>query len=268
MRLGDGLLPALLIIVGETQFLEVLDDHVGIENAHDELFAEGCRHGRKTQFDFLPLPGSGLDAAILRPAFFDDIHAPQNLDAAGHGCDYGCGNLVDLMQHAINAKAHVCHVAPWLDMNVAGAFVEGVLQQPVHQTNDVLVVGIQFAAGTKLNQLFEIGDIGKGGAVQLTRTLDRTCKAVELHQIAVDVLGIGDDALDLQAQDARQFGFPLAHIGLADGNDYFLGGDADRQDLVPLRVSARHDLGDGSKVDLEWIDVQIRKPHFAGQPFG
>ena len=63
------------------------------------------------------------------------------------------------MQHAVDAKAHVGQIAARLDVDVAGALVESVLQQPVDQTHDVLVVGIELAAGAQLYQLLEVGDV-------------------------------------------------------------------------------------------------------------
>ena len=55
MPLGwlDHLVPALLVLLAEAEFLEVLHDHVGVENAHHQLFAEGGGHGGQAQFDFL-----------------------------------------------------------------------------------------------------------------------------------------------------------------------------------------------------------------------
>ena len=74
---------------------------------------------------------------------------------------------------------------------------------------------------------------------------------------------IGDDPLDLQPQDAREFGFPFAHVRLAGRDDGFGRGDADRQDLEALGVGVRHHLGDGGEVDLERIDVQVGQSDLA-----
>jgi hypothetical protein len=49
------------------------------------------------------------------------------------------------MQHAVDAEAHQAHVAPRLDVDVAGALLEGVLPQPVDDVDDVAVVGVELA---------------------------------------------------------------------------------------------------------------------------
>src|SRR6185436_2436254 len=208
-----------------------------------------------------------LDAAVLRAPFFHHVHSSKNLDAAGHGRNHRRRYLVDLVQYAIDAEAHVGHIAPRLDVNIARTFFERILQKPIHQPDDMLVVGVEFAAGAKLDQLLEIGDVGQRRAVQLTGALDRTREIVELHQEAIDVLRIGDDAFDLEPQDAPEFGFPLAYVRFAGGDDRFSGGDADRKNLVSLRIRVGHDLRNRGEVDLERIDMKIREPYLGGKPF-
>ena len=72
----------------------------------------------------------------------------------------GVGNLIDLVQHAVDAEAHVAGVAPRLDVDVAGALLEGVLNSQSHDVDDVLVVGVELAAAAELHQLLEVGDVG------------------------------------------------------------------------------------------------------------
>ena len=102
----------------------------------------------------------GLDAAVLRAALLDHVHAPEDLDAAGHRRHHRRRDLVDLVQHAVDAEAHVADVAPRLDVDVARALLEGVLEQPVADVDDVLVVGVELAAAPELDQLLEVGDVG------------------------------------------------------------------------------------------------------------
>ena len=47
------------------------------------------------------------------------------------------------MQHAVDAKADRAHLAPRLQVDVAGALVEGVLPQPIDHLHDTLVIGVE-----------------------------------------------------------------------------------------------------------------------------
>ena len=46
------------------------------------------------------------------------------------------------MQHTINAKAHLAGFPAWLQVDIAGALGKRILQNPVHNVNDMLVVRI------------------------------------------------------------------------------------------------------------------------------
>src|SRR5688572_33500674 len=84
------------------------------------------RSGRDAQLDVL-LARARLDPAVLRPALFHHVHAGKDLDAAGHRRQHRAGALVDLVQHAVDAKAHDPLLAARLDVDVARALLEGVL---------------------------------------------------------------------------------------------------------------------------------------------
>jgi hypothetical protein len=61
------------------------------------------------------------------------------------------------MQHAVDAEAHDAEFAPRLDVDVAGALLEGVLPEPVDDVDDVLVVGVELACCcAQFDQLFEV----------------------------------------------------------------------------------------------------------------
>ena len=125
-----------------------LDRGLGVEDAHHHLLAEGGGQGRQAHLDlaagafdaFGPL---GLDAAVQRPALLDHVHAAEQLDARRHRAHHRQRHLVDGVQHAVDAKADRAHVAPRLEVDVAGTLVEGVLPQPVDDLHHALVVGVE-----------------------------------------------------------------------------------------------------------------------------
>ena len=67
-------------------------------------------------------------------------------------------DLVDLMQHAVDAKADDTGIPSRLNVDVAGTLLKGVLPQPVDDADDVAVIGVGVCATrlrANLNQLFE-----------------------------------------------------------------------------------------------------------------
>ncbi len=78
--------------------------------------------------------------------------------------------LVDVVQHAVDTEAHGALLAARLDVDVAGALLEGVLEQPVDDGDDVRVVGVRLlVGGAEVEQLFEVADaadllVRRGGA--------------------------------------------------------------------------------------------------------
>ena len=137
LRRADHRLPARVVVTGESQFLETAQQHVGIENPRDQLFAERGRQRRQAQFDFVAVGAFGLHATVLRPSFFGDIHAAENFQATRDGGIHRRRQLVDPMHHAVDAKPHVAFIAARFDVDVARALIERVLQQPVDDVDDV-----------------------------------------------------------------------------------------------------------------------------------
>ena len=90
-------------------------------------------------------PRARLDAPVLRPALLDHVHAREDLDAARHRREHRRRDLVDLVQHAVDAEAHDAALAARLDVDVARALLEGVLPQPVDDVHDVRVVRVELA---------------------------------------------------------------------------------------------------------------------------
>ena len=103
--------------------------------------------------------GGRLDAAVERAALLDHVHAAEQLDARDHRVHHRQRQLVDGVHHAVDAKADRAHLAPRLEVDVAGALVEGVLPEPVDHLHDALVVGVELlVALAELDQLLEAGE--------------------------------------------------------------------------------------------------------------
>ena len=267
VRRGGHLLPAQLVVVGKAERAKIADQHFRIENAHDQLFAEGGRQGRQTKLHLLSGRRPGLDPAVLRPPLLDDVHPSEQFDAAGHGVHHRHRNLVHLMQHAVDAEAHDAEVAPGFDMDVRCPLLEGVLPQPINDMDDVLVVGIEGPVGlAQFDQLLETRQAARHLAARRS-LLDRFGQVEELDQVAADVVRVGHHPANVLAQDVLQFGHPLANEGFGRGNHHLARRHLDRQDAEAGRVSTRHHFSDTGEVDFQGIDMQVVEPGTAGQPF-
>ena len=173
------------------------------------------------------------------------------------------------MQDPVDAKTHQPHVAPWFDVDIAGALLEGVLPQPVDDIDDVAVVGVVLAiALAKLHQLLE-GRLAAAAvaAAALGRLFHRAGQVVELHQIPRHIGRVGHHAADFLLQDSRDFLLPLAHEGLGRCHHHFTQPHLHRQHAKARRVSRRHHRGHRREIDFQRIDAQVIQPHLPGQPF-
>ncbi len=152
-------------------------------------------------------------------------------------------------------------------MNITGALVERVLQQPVDDIDHVLVIGIQLAGAPQLHQLFQVLDIAGRRVAGGLRADDRARYRVELEQVAADVFRVRDDDTEFLAMNPAQLLHPFPVVGLCrrDGNRGVI--DPDRQHVEPGRVGIGHDFRHGFYVDLQRIDTLVRQSDPAGQPF-
>ncbi len=172
------------------------------------------------------------------------------------------------MQDAIDAEAHAALPTTRFDVDVTGALVEGVLEQPVNDVHHMSVVSVGLLiTGAEVQQLLEIAGsadlliIGSGAA-------DRLGQAVELNGKALQVDGIGHHPLDRSLEHMGEVGFPTFHERLAAGDGHCRAVDRHREDLVPLGEGVGHQRGDRRDVDLQRIDTQIGLPGLFGEPDG
>ena len=111
---------------------------------------------------------------------------------------------------AVDAEAHGAHVPARLDVDVGGALLERVLPQPVHDVDDVLVVGVEVAMRPELDELLEVAD-GERTLALLVRALHRACEVEELADVAPDLDRIGEDELHLPLDHLLEVVGPGAH---------------------------------------------------------
>src|SRR5690606_41878553 len=106
--------------------------------------------------------------------------------AAGHGRRHPGRNLIDVVQAAIEAKAHDSELPARLHVEVARALLERVLPEPIDDGDDVLVVRVEAAtAAAELHQLLEVV-LDRARAV-LLRALDGAREIEELAEVALQL---------------------------------------------------------------------------------
>ena len=244
----------------EAEVLHLLEDHVRIEDTHHHLLAEGNRHRGDADLDVFAAPLPHLDAAVLGAAFFGDIHARQELDARGDRRVYRLGQVVDGVQAAVDAEAHHRHAALGLDMDVAGALLEGVMEDMVDRRLDMLVGGGDLLGGGDLHIALEVADVDRGGSRRDHPELvlggaDRVLKTEKFGDDALDIgLGgeIGANPHLIGLLDVGQGGLA---VGVVDGGlqDPLL--ELEGQDHLADGEVARDGLGGYLHVEVEGVEL-------------
>ncbi|KKD56798.1 hypothetical protein VM57_19575 [Stenotrophomonas maltophilia] len=154
-------------------------------------------------------------------------------------------------------------------MDVRGALFVGVLQQPVDDVHDVLVVGIDVAGAAQLHQLLEAGQGGAGLAAHIaTGAAHRAGHPVELHGVTVQVQRVDHRQLDAAAGQVLQVTTPFLHQRLAGGYQHALGIHRQRQEAVAAGVGMRHQRGHRSDVHPGRVDAQVTAAGALRQPLG
>ena len=253
----------LQLVFVEPEAGEIAEQHLGIEDAHDQLFAECGRERRDAQLDLFSF-ALRLDAAVLRAAPFGDVHAAHRLDARGDGEVDELRHALDLVQHAVDAEADHGRLALRLDVNVAGARVVGVLQQEVDGVDDVRVAGLDLVARLQLHVLLEVGEIDRAAAEIASGFRHRGAEAVLL----------GDHAHHVALRRHHDLDLLLHHLVVGvesdgveridDGDDQLAVANRHRRHAVLAREGARDLRLDHLDVELERIDFEELEPRILG----
>ena len=186
----------------EPQLVELLADRFLVENTDDRVLAVHARHDRDAEVDRLARQPQ-LEAAVLRHALLGDVELRHDLDARD---DRAVEALVDRphrrLQHAVDAVLHVHRVVLRLDVDVAGAPLDGGVDRRVDEADDRARVGRQLldgellVAGVVLAQDLELEALG--------RFLEHARRALALLQDRLDRRGRSDRDPDRRRQQQRQ----------------------------------------------------------------
>ena len=124
----------------EAQLGELLAHRLLVEDADDGVFAVHARHDRDAEVDGLARHAQA-EAAVLRHALLGDVELGHHLDARDDGAVEALGDRPHgRLQHAVDAVLHVHRVVLRLDVDVAGAALDGREDRRVDQPDDRAVV--------------------------------------------------------------------------------------------------------------------------------
>ena len=88
----------------------------------------------------------GLDAAILRPPFFGDVHPAHRLQSRSDRQVHQLRHALNLVQHAVNSKSNDRVLALRFDVNVGSTRVVRMLQQKIDGVDDVRIARLDLRA--------------------------------------------------------------------------------------------------------------------------
>ena len=259
MRAREKAIGDLQLHVEHPEIRKVSQQRAGIEHADHELLAERDGDGRDAHFD-LAIPARRLDAPVLRSPFLGDVEARQRLDARDDGRVNQFGQGMHVVEHAVDAHSHDGLLPPRLDVDVARALIERVVQQVLDRRNHVAVARLDLFDALEFDVAFEIADVDDRRGL-LLRRVDRTAEPVEVGDEPLDFARRGDD----QSRLAPNVGLErldevaVERVGHGDRDGAFVGGDDERR-VAPCeraREQLRRELG----VDLQGVQVDEGQSH-------
>ena len=109
------------------------------------------------------------DATVLGQASLGDVEVGHDLETRGNRRDQGLGQILEMpLQHPIQAVAHLQALFLRFDVDVAGAAVDRLDQDPVHQAHHRRGVGHSARGGLQILDFIDLLELAAlAGQLQL-----------------------------------------------------------------------------------------------------
>jgi hypothetical protein len=209
-----------------------------------------------------------VDAAVLGEAALGDVHAGHDLDAAGDGGVHLEGWAEFFGETAVDAVADAEEVFAGLDVDVAGAVLDGGVNAVVDELDDGGVAG----------HLLDAGDVLDGGVVDDGELvgIDVVDDVIDDEDGLVGEIGLeggadvadgGGDDLDLIAAEALDLFDEEDVCGLGYGDGEFSLDEEEGEDLVLFEEFLGED-GDDLGVGDARADAGVGDAVGLGEGFG
>ena len=198
MRLGDQLVHHAHVLLAHAKAAKVERQRTLVQDSHHHALAVDGGHGAHAEVHLATFVAQG-DVTVLRHIALGDVHLRHDLDAADDRGLQVLGRAGLLDQHAVHAVLHLQFALEGLDVDVAGALLDGLEDHQVHQVHQrrlfrhaVHVVGLdriqvvlrvgarQFAIARQALRHAR-GRHAIGAAHQLTEGFRRNTHAHERH---------------------------------------------------------------------------------------
>src|SRR5205814_1545846 len=127
VRPPDRALEDLELPRGESEIFQTELDAALIEQTHDDRFAVQRRENGDADVD-LVRQDVRFDATILRQPPLGDIQVRKDFDAGDDGGDHPLRRRLLLVEHAVDAVAHLAAVLERLDVDVRSARPDGLAE--------------------------------------------------------------------------------------------------------------------------------------------
>ncbi len=172
--------------------------------------------------------------------------------------------LVDGVEHAVDAHTDDRVLAPWLDVHVARALIERVVQEVLDGRHDMAVAGLDLVDSIQLYVPLEVADVDAGGRLQFGR-VHRATETVEVGDEALNIARRGHHEARLATHVRLQRFDQRVIERVGDGHRHRPVVCGDHEGSVAAREGPREELRSELGVDLEGVEVQEGEPDVLGE---
>ena len=142
-------------------------------------------------------------------------------------------------------------------MDIAGALVEGILHQPVDDTDDVLILGVDLTGLAEFDELLEVLYVaGHLARYLVAGTFHRLADAVELDQVRLEFSRVCQHAANGLFDDAIELVHPFGVVWIGNCDYDLVIGNLDRQYIEARSVGVGHDRGTGGNIHFQRIEIE------------
>ena len=232
------MLEARDILLGHAQLLEGKQVFAArVEQTHNALFAVHSGNGGHTEVDLEFVVAVG-EAAVLRHAFFGNVHARKYLDTRYDACKRRRSEAHNLDEVAVYSHTHEDIVLERLDVNVGHLTDVRLLHEIVDQFDNGSVVDIGFYLVHLLGSV--VGHYADGLDFRLLFAVEKLEVLVIAFDCAVDVFAGSQHYGSVHTRTHLDI-FDDAHVlGVGNGDENFVVVNVQRH----YAVAARKTLGD------------------------
>jgi hypothetical protein len=176
-------------------------------------------------------------AAVLRPQPVGDVQSGDDLDAGDERQPRRAWDLHHLAQHAVDTVPHGDAAFLRLDVHVAGAGVDPLREDQIHQSHHRSLGGFLRRDGQILGigrlLFLECGDLRLRRVHPLEQLLDHVLRPIELVDLVADLARTGQLDAHLAPRGEGQ-GLLAIQVERVGGGHFEVGvGDPDGQDVIP-----------------------------------